>query len=62
MEGHFIGESSRNGLDVWEGMSYQDKSRFWKNEKIKEDKKRCAQMPRLSLAYPPMRITNETKK
>ena len=50
LEGYYVGESVRNGVEVWEGLSHQDKSKFWKCEKEKEDKKRCAKMPRLSLA------------
>ena len=57
LEGYYVGESVRNGVEVWEGLSHQDKSKFWKNEKEKEDKKRCAKMPRLSLAYPTMGLS-----
>ena len=57
MEGYFIGESSRNGIEIWEGLTYKDKARFWKTQKEKEDKKRCAQMPRLSLAHPTMGLS-----
>ncbi len=57
MEGYFIGESSRNGIEIWEGLTYTDKARFWKTQKEKEDKKRYSKMPRLSLAHPTMGLS-----
>jgi len=57
MEGQFIGESSRKGIEIWEGLTYTDKARFWKTQKEKEDKKRYSKMPRLSLAHPTMGLS-----
>ena len=39
MEGQFIGESSRNGIEIWEGLTYKDKKEFW-NEKAEKYEKR----------------------
>jgi len=57
MEGYFIGESSRKGIEIWEGLTHKDKARFWKTQKEKEDKKRYSKMPRLSLAHPTMGLS-----
>ena len=57
MEGQFIGESSRKGIEIWEGLTHKDKARFWKTQKEKEDKKRYSKMPRLSLVHPTMGLS-----
>ena len=57
MEGLFIGESSRNGVQIWEGLAYKDKEKLWKDEEERENRKRYSKMPRLTLAHPTMGLS-----